>query len=420
MPQLPWQRQVRDAAANSEIYVTLITAVTNSLAQHFSQQCFSDICYSLNIPEDTARSGDGNIYFQISGPTSYSWIGLGQGTQMAGANIFVIYSDGKGNVTLSPRHGLGQFMPEHDTTANVTLLEGSGVKGDKMVANIMCSNCHRWNGGSTSFTGSTGDWIHASRPGDPLDSTDVDETIEQHSDHAPFTWNYSPAQGGQDVNPFVAETSKGGVSTPPPASSGGSSLDNDDDVAVISETMIRAHGTLASIVFLVLFPIGAMTVRMPGLNLPIWVHAGIQIFTYCCFVAAAGLGIYLATNLALLTNHHPIIGMILLGLLFVQPFFGLLHHSAYKKKQKRTLVSYVHIWGGRLMIILGMINGGLGIQLVGDITMGYKIAYGVVAGIMGLCYLITVVFGEVKRKEKTFPRESREEKEAREAMNRAV
>jgi hypothetical protein len=340
---------------------------------------------------------------------------------MAGSNIFVIYSDGKGNVTLSPRQGLGHFEPEHVTTANVTLLEGSGVKDDKMVANILCSNCHRWNGGSTSFTGSSGDWIHASRPGDPLDSTDVNENIEQHDDHGPFTWKYSPAQGGQDDNPFVAKTSKGGVSTPPPTSSGGSvgsdSLDDGDDA---SEMMIRAHGTLASTVFLVLFPIGAMVIRIPGLSVPVWVHAGIQIFTYCCFVAAAGLGIYLATNLKLLTNHHPIIGMILLGLLFFQPFFGLLHHSAYKKKQKRTLISHVHIWEGRLTIILGMINGGLGIKLAGNVRTGYKIAYGVVAGLMGLCYLITVVFGEVKRRKTALPMESREEKGAREAMNRVM
>ena len=267
----------------------------------------------------------------------------------------------------------------------------------------------------------TGDWIHASRPGNPLDSTDVNVNIEQHNDHGPFTWKYTPAQGGADANPFVAEAAKGGVSIPLPATSGGisGSASYSGGVAgVITLTMITAHGTLASIVFLVLFPIGAMVVRIPGLNLPIWVHAGIQIFTYCCFIAAAGLGIYLAKNLSLLTNHHPIIGMTLLGLLFFQPFFGMLHHSAYKKKQKRTVISQVHIWEGRLTIVLGMINGGLGIQLAGIVKRRYIIAYGVVAGLMFLIYVATIVFGEVKRGKTTRSMESREEKEAREAMTR--
>lgn len=53
---------------------------------------------------------------------------------MAGANIFVIYEDGRGNVTLSPRQGEGHFEPEADKTANVTLLEGSGVSNSRMVA----------------------------------------------------------------------------------------------------------------------------------------------------------------------------------------------------------------------------------------------------------------------------------------------
>ena len=336
---------------------------------------------------------------------------------MAGANIFVIYSDGNGNVTLSPRHGEGEFEPEHDNTANVTLLEGSGIHKGKMVANVLCSNCHRWNGGSTDFSSSAGDWIHASRPGDPLDSADVDEEIEQHDDHGAFTWAYTSAQGGQDVNPFVSTSHSTGVSETPPTFSGSndSATDDDDDMDndEASDVMLKAHGTLASIVFLVLFPLGAMIVRIPGLNLPLWVHAGVQIFTYCCYIAAAGLGIFIAKTEHLLNNHHPIIGLVLLAILFFQPFFGVAHHSEYKKKQRRTVISHLHIWIGRLAIILGVVNGGLGFKLVGDVKDGYKIAYGVVAGIIGLAYLTVIVFGEAKRKKEPVAQRQTHDKEAR-------
>lgn len=69
-----------------------------------------------------------------------SWIGFGQGTEMAGSNIFVIYADASGtNVTLSPRLGTGEVMPMMDKTADVTLLSGSGITNGMMTANVMCT-----------------------------------------------------------------------------------------------------------------------------------------------------------------------------------------------------------------------------------------------------------------------------------------
>jgi hypothetical protein len=58
---------------------------------------------------------------------------------MAGANIFMIYADVSGtNVTLSPRLGTGEQQPHSDNTAEVTLLDGSGIYNDMMVANVLC------------------------------------------------------------------------------------------------------------------------------------------------------------------------------------------------------------------------------------------------------------------------------------------
>ena len=98
----------------------------------------------MNIPEDTASSGIGDLFFQISAPSSYEWVALGQGTGMSGSNIFVIYTStgGKG-VTISPRLGTGHSMPNFNDAAQVTLLEGSGVSGDKMVANVRCETSYR-------------------------------------------------------------------------------------------------------------------------------------------------------------------------------------------------------------------------------------------------------------------------------------
>jgi hypothetical protein len=93
----------------------------------------------MNIPDATKSSGSGDVYFQISGPTSYDWIGMGTGSGMSGSSMFIIYSNSDGsNVTLSPRKGSGHNMPTYSTDVKAELLAGSGISNGQMVANIKC------------------------------------------------------------------------------------------------------------------------------------------------------------------------------------------------------------------------------------------------------------------------------------------
>jgi len=58
---------------------------------------------------------------------------------MAGANIFVMYADGTGNVTISARNGgAGHVEPQVDNTLDVVLLEGSGIVDGNIIANVKC------------------------------------------------------------------------------------------------------------------------------------------------------------------------------------------------------------------------------------------------------------------------------------------
>jgi hypothetical protein len=95
--------------------------------------------------------------------------------------------------------------------------------------------------------------------------------------------------------------------------------------------------------------------------------------------------------------YHPVIGLVLFCLLFFQPLGGILHHVGYKRHGQRTIVSYGHIWMGRILITLGMINGGLGLRLADNASRGECIAYGVVAGIIWLLWMIVAAFGEIRR-----------------------
>jgi hypothetical protein len=75
----------------------------------------------------------------------------------------------------------------------------------------------------------------------------------------------------------------------------------------------------------------------------------------------------------------------------------MIHHLGFKKHGQRRIASYAHIWIGRIFISLGMINGGLGFQLSANVQRGTYIAYGSVAGIVWLSWLLVAVLSESRR-----------------------
>jgi hypothetical protein len=351
----------------------------------------TDVCFALNVPEVSASSGSGPIYFQLTAPTSYSWVALAQGTMMSNANMFVMYSsaDGK-NITLSARTATGHNMPTHDDTAKYTLLDGSGIANGKMTANVRCDNCDKWSTGSMNLKGGSSDWMYAYLPGSPINSDDTNAMITQHAKNSNFQWDMSKATGGSAPNPFTA-----GASTTTDSSSSTSDwqkLSSDEQ-----DTYRTAHGVLASVAFLLVFPLGAMLMRLANFSGLLWTHAGLQIFGLLMFVAAAGLGIFMADGENHLDDPHAIIGLILLAVMIVMPFLGALHHKFYQRIRGRTWASYTHIFGGRAGVLLGMVNGGLGLSLA-DAENNYIIVYSVFAGLIGAAYVAVMIFGDIKRR----------------------
>jgi len=165
-------------------------------------------------------------------------------------------------------------------------------------------------------------------------------------------------------------------------------------------TMLIAHGVLASLAFVILFPMGSIAIRLASFPGIIWIHAIFQVVAYLIYIVAAGLGLYLAKDLNVMSDKHPIIGIAVLLALFVQPIFGWLHHSLFKKYGHRMMWSHAHIWVGRIAISLGIINGGLGLKLSdcrGQSSKGGMIAYGVVAAVIWLAWVVATFIGERRR-----------------------
>lgn len=95
-------------------------------------------------------------------------------------------------------------------------------------------------------------------------------------------------------------------------------------------------------------------------------------------------------------NTHPIIGLVVLGLLFFQPLLGWLHHVRLGKTGRRTAWSHLHLWLGRSAIILGIINGGFGLQLANASDSAIT-AYSVVAAAVCLVWLLSALAFEYRR-----------------------
>ncbi|KAK8114602.1 cytochrome b561 and DOMON domain-containing protein [Apiospora kogelbergensis] len=169
----------------------------------------------------------------------------------------------------------------------------------------------------------------------------------------------------------------------------------------------QVHGVLAAIAFVGLFPIGAILMRVIPGRFAWIIHGVFQILAYGVYIAAAALGIQLmqliriplnGTSILIpaQANRHPIIGLVLLGFFFFQPLLGWLHHIRLKKTGRRTAWSHLHLWLGRGAIVLGIVNGGLGLQLANASDSAIT-AYSVVAAVVCLLWLLSALVSEYRR-----------------------
>ncbi|EWC48905.1 hypothetical protein DRE_00210 [Drechslerella stenobrocha 248] len=151
-----------------------------------------------------------------------------------------------------------------------------------------------------------------------------------------------------------------------------------------------AHGTIMAVAFAVGFPMGAIFLRTLPRPWHVYVHIGTQVFSTCLAFTGLGLGVWLGLNTRYLDYAHTIIGMAVVASLVIQPVLGVIHHSIYKKKQMPTWWGFAHRWFGRVILIVGIVNGGLGLLLAENTRAG-EIVYGAVAGVVGLVWLVVVV-----------------------------
>lgn len=153
---------------------------------------------------------------------------------------------------------------------------------------------------------------------------------------------------------------------------------------------------LGCLAFAFFFPVGGILLRLVPGRPAVWLHALWQILGWLAALSTLGMGVWMAKGTEYIESNHAILGLFVIAAVSVQPVTGLVHHLRFKRVGRRTAWSYAHMAWGIPVITLGIINGGLGLQLNGAAAK-YVIVYAVFAAFIWLCWMAVSVLAQVKR-----------------------
>jgi len=143
-----------------------------------------------------------------------------------------------------------------------------------------------------------------------------------------------------------------------------------------------------SLVVIFFLPLGGIFLRLGSGKHIVKLHIAWQLTGLSVLLAGFGLGLWIQKeSFVVFTDPHEFLGTVNVALFLLQPFLGAINHYYFRKTGVKTVLGYAHVWLGRVLLILGLVCGGLGIRLADELNPG-KIAYSVFAGIAGLVYFV--------------------------------
>lgn len=122
--------------------------------------------------------------------------------------------------------------------------------------------------------------------------------------------------------------------------------------------LVTAHAVLLGIAFIGAFPAGVIVLRtrfLIAFKLHWLIQAVATAMSYIGLPIAIVLSV-LGIQYSDIDEGHQILGIVVVGLVFLQVLFGYVHHKQYKENGRRTLSSFAHIGLGRAVIYAGMVN----------------------------------------------------------------
>ncbi|KAK9801578.1 hypothetical protein SCARD494_00630 [Seiridium cardinale] len=344
-------------------YAQSTNSTTNTTLPSLFISPSRDVAFALNVPSDSET----DLYFSLMLPKSVTWGAIGLGSsKMAGSLILVAYSSSSGkNVTLSPRIASGHSEPVYTSDIEVEALDGTGLSSDtRYIFNGRCSNCRSWNGGSIDVTSKSQSFLYATGPDGDIDSDALDAPLKMHLNYGNFKLDMVHATSSVNAAPAIPISN----TTDSVATTQGLSVTGSRDIAA------QAHAVIMVFCFVGLFPFGIFVLRLGN-----WVrwHAVNQGLALIGVVVGFGLGVhtsYFYNRSKKFNDAHQVIGILLFIFVLAQFVLGFMHHRIYKKTQQPTKLAPVHVWMGRVIIPVGVINAFLGFRFAQSPQYNWVIA----------------------------------------------
>lgn len=131
---------------------------------------------------------------------------------MPGALFLIVYEDGKGNVTFSPRLSNGHYEPKYFPALKYEILPGTGIFDDYMNLVVRCrEHCRSWPSDGTGrgwfdVSSPSEHAVYAFGPKEGYASSKQDAPLKFHQEYGSFTIDMKRTQGLADA-PVLTEES---------------------------------------------------------------------------------------------------------------------------------------------------------------------------------------------------------------------
>ncbi|KGQ12772.1 hypothetical protein BBAD15_g1478 [Beauveria bassiana D1-5] len=344
-----------------------------------------DFCSSFTAHRNESTN-EHNVYVTFSHVRTVNsakgWSAIGFGSEMKGSLMFIVYGDpasGKPPI-VSVRVSKGHSQPTLVTPRDLAggdlrvlrsdwRLDDSPAGTVTALVSLVCYSCTKWPGTSISAASTSQPLIWAWNDVQEFDVFTYDAHLKMHKHHAGnggwgrFYVNMDRATSRVPqlpsvpfIRPGVAEFA---ASEEPDILAGG--IVNAVKKWTSNNRALHIHGTLMAAAFLLFIPSGVVAMRS-GSSKSFKYHWIIQMTAAILILAGMGIGVSLQKKV---NTTHQILGLTIVGVLFVQSYLGYKHHMDFVKIHRRTWISYSHIWTGRGVMVAASGNLLLGMSMRG-------------------------------------------------------
>ncbi|KAK1834620.1 hypothetical protein QBC39DRAFT_300789 [Podospora conica] len=372
----------------------------------------ADFCVALATYHNaTADAWD--VYLSMTVPRSspLGWTAVGTGPAMAGSLMFIVYGDPTLPPVLSIRTSAGHHQPAPLNESNTPLVLPPRASLSVLHAKWHPVHLPRHGGGGDDANypiKPTHAATHVASVKVACYGCGHPALLPPSSDSHPFIWAWNDRQdfngafpadahlamhrhasGGGGFGTFYVDLARShaeGMAFAPTVQAGMDRVGTSDAPmggvggvfkALRDRPLVKLHGLLMGVVFMVVFPLGVVVMRMPGSGGGGFKrHWKVQ-------VAGSGMAVMGAVVAGVMTGGgvprtgHQWVGVGVVGALVVQGVLGWRHHVGFVKGEGRKgWVTRGHVWLGRVVLAAGWVNVVMGMGLSGHGWVGMGVVGG--------------------------------------------